>query len=160
MNIGVAALLGAIAAITCTVLSLIFITPDNKRDSLNKFFVFIHDLFNFKFLLIEKVLKVLYIFSTLFCVGFGFFGLFSGEETWGGYRSYALPFFLLLLFGPIITRLIFEGLMMFILLVRNTIEINNKLRGESSAPKTENPGNAQSQTPNDTASTKTDSSQV
>lgn len=150
MPIYVAVILGLLVSITCTVLSLIFITPDNKRASLNKFFVFLHDLFNFKYLLLEKILKVLYIFFTLFCIGFGFFGLFSGVSTynlWTGessFSSFALEGLLIMIVGPVVIRLSYEGLMMFILIVKNVIQINNKLGtagtdNEGSAPAQETP---------------------
>lgn len=129
MPVQVTLVLAAIGAIACTVLSVIFITPEKKREQLNAFFKFIHDLFNFKFLLLEKVLKVLYIFATLYCVIFGFFGLFSGYyNIWYGFRSIALQALLTLILGPIIIRLTYELLMMFVLLVKNTIEINKKIK--------------------------------
>ena len=117
MNPTIADVLGTIVALTCTILSLILITPKSKREGLNKFFQFIHDLFNFKFLIIEKILKALYIFSTLFCIATGFFLLFSGysygrySEYFGGYGSYqslAPAGLILMFFGPIIMRLFYE----------------------------------------------------
>lgn len=39
-----------------------------------------------------------------------------------------------MLFGPIVVRLIFEFLMMALLLVKNVISINNKLRVPSNRP--------------------------
>ena len=128
MPFGVAIILGTIAALTLTVLIMIFVTPEKKRGGLNKFFTFLHDLFNFKFLILEKILKALYIFATFSCICVGFFGLFSVEHYWGSYyRSYAFPSLLLLILGPIALRITYEAIMMFILLVKNTIQINNKL---------------------------------
>lgn len=133
MHIAIAVILGVLVAVAGTVLALIYITPENKRPGLNKFFAFLHDLFNFKFLILEKLLKVLYIFNTLFCIGFGFFGLFSGDSVpnyFTGktqFQSYALPSLLIMILGPIVTRLVYEGIMMFLLLVKNTTEINKKL---------------------------------
>lgn len=137
MTITAAAIIGGIFAIAGTVLSLIFITPEKKKAQLNKFLAFIHDLFNFKYLFLEKVLKTLYILSTLFCICFGFFALFSGVR-YGGYygpsrfHSFAGVGLLVMILGPIIVRITYEGIMLFILLVKNTIQINNKLKDSSS----------------------------
>lgn len=90
------------------------------------------DILNFKYLLLESILRCLYIFATAFCLISGFLHLFSfttnpwtGESIWMG-----LPGLVLLLFGPIVVRLTFEGLMMMILLVKNVIQINQKLKGD------------------------------
>lgn len=136
----VAFILGIIFGIAGLVLSLIFITPEKKREKLPKFFKFLHDLFNFKFLVIEKVIQGLYIFLTIFVIVFGFFTIFSFETIDGYYGQHVkyvgAPGFLILIFGPIVIRLIYEGIMMFIILVKNTIKINEKLgTPEDKAPK-------------------------
>lgn len=142
MPIAVCYILGALTAIAATVLTLIFITPEKKRASLNKFFAVLHDIFNFKFLVLELILKVCYIFTTLFCIGFGFFVLFNFEvyTTWTGtHFSYdGWVGFPIMIFGPIVARLVYEGILMFLLLVKNTIEINKKLpnKGASAETKT------------------------
>lgn len=41
---------------------------------------------------------------------------------------------LLMILGPIVVRLIFEFLMMALLLVKNVISINNKMRAPSNRP--------------------------
>lgn len=128
MSVNTAFVLGIIAAVVCTVLVLIYIMPDSKRQGLNPFFRFLHDLFNFKWLLLEKILKVIYIFSTLGCVIVGFLFLFSGVRDWyGDFHSVALPGILIAVLGPIVLRLTYEGLMMFIIVVKNVIAINGKL---------------------------------
>ncbi len=135
MAVSVVTILGFIVALVCTVLSLIFITPENKRASLNKFFQFIHDLFNFKFLILEMILKVLYIFSTLYCIALGFFLLFSGYNTgyfgYGSFHSTALEGLATMVLGPILVRIVYEAMMLFILLVNNTISINKKIKGDN-----------------------------
>lgn len=135
-----------IFAIIITVLSLILITPIKMRERLNGFFKFFHDLFNFRFLLIEKVLKALYIFVTFYIVIFGFCLLFIGD--YAEERLLALAYIIL---GPIVWRLIFEAFMMFILLVKNTNEINNKL-GTKSTSNTDNPIQPSSYNPTMTSS--------
>ena len=132
----VALILGIVLGIAGLVLSLIFITPEKKREKLPKFFKFLHDLFNFKFLVIEKVMQALYIFLTIFVIVFGFFTIFSFESYYGHVVYLGAPGFLILIFGPIVVRLMYEGIMMFIILVKNTIKINEKLgTPEDKAPK-------------------------
>lgn len=129
MPISVAYILSIIGAIAVTILAAIFIMPGSKRASLNGFGKFLHDLCNFKFLIIEKILKFIYILATSFAILQGFFMLFSGYSSWyGGYRSYAGTGILVMLLGPIAIRIVYEFLMMAILLVKNTIEINAKIK--------------------------------
>lgn len=111
-------------ALVGTILSCIYLVPKARRNQLkHPFWIFLHNLFNFKDLLLEKLLKFFYVLSTFFSVMVGFFMLFWVEyDEWLGY--YGL---LVLLIMPILIRLMYEGLMMFILLVQNTIDINKKL---------------------------------
>lgn len=124
-------ILAVLVAIAATVLAMIFIIPENKRENLGSFGKFIHDLCNFKFLIIEKILKALYIFSTVFIIVFGFLNLFNfytnwnGDLRWGGLMGIAY-----MILGPIVIRLTYELTMLMILLTKNTISINNKIKGE------------------------------
>ncbi len=132
MGPSVAVVLGVVVALVGTILSLVLIVPESKRKNLPKFFRFVHDLFNFKFLVLEKVLQVLYILCTLLCIGIGFFMLFAGYESyWSGYESYFPYGLALIVLGPIGVRLAYEGMMLIILLVKNTIAINNKLKDQN-----------------------------
>lgn len=132
MNPSIAIVLGMVAALTCTILSLILITPEKKRGQLNPFFRFVHDLFNFKFLVIESILKFFYILVTLSCIGIGFFLLFSGYGYRSYYRSMAGYGLLLMIGGPIVFRIAYETVMLAIIAVKNIIQINGKLKGEAS----------------------------
>ncbi len=136
---GILSVLGILFAIAGTVLLYIFVLPAKKRAALPKFFRILHDIFNFKSLLLELILKALYTFSTLACVFIGFFSLFSFETipsygyyytsteiVWTGWVG-----LIIMIFGPILVRLVYEGIMMMILLVKNTIEINNKLKDQN-----------------------------
>lgn len=131
MPISVAIILGALVAIGGTVVSFIFILPDKKRNSLNGFFRWAHDFLNFKELWIEKILKALYIFETFACIAIGFFMLFSVEHIYGWFSSSTVYLggfgILLIILGPVVVRLIYEGLMLMVLLVKNVMDINNKL---------------------------------
>lgn len=128
-------IIGVILALAATIVAWIMIVPENKRPKLNKFFQYLHDLFNFKSLWLEKILKFLYIFETLACVIVGFVWLFNfssysgiygrSHVTWNGWIG-----LLLMIFGPIINRIIYEFLLMLVLLVKNTMDINDKLNAQ------------------------------
>ena len=121
------ATVAALLAIAATVLAFIFIVPEKRREKLNAFGKFLHDTCNFKYLVVEKLLQALYIFSTALIILNGFFLLFkSVYGHWlGGYGI------LLRVVGPIVLRLIYELLMMVVLLVKNVIGINNKLKNQN-----------------------------
>ncbi len=115
--IGIAAFL----ALVCTVLSMIFITPEKRRAKLKGFFGTLADIFNFKGLLVEQILKAFYIFLTLLSVFGGLFMCFTGEE---GAPAAGLMFMLIM---PIVLRVVFEFFMLAIVQTKNIIQINNKL---------------------------------
>ena len=120
----VSAILFAIAA---TVLAFIFIVPEKRREKLNAFGKFLHDTCNFKYLVVEKLLQALYIFATSLVILNGFFMLFQAPYGhWlGGYGL------IVMIIGPIALRLVYELLMMVVLLVKNVIMINKKLKDQT-----------------------------
>ena len=119
MPVTLAVIIGLALAFVATVLTYIFIIPDRARKHLPGFLQFVHDLFNFKIMLLETIMKLLYIFCTLGSIGVGFFLLF-GSSFWIG--------LLLLILGPLVLRGLYEFLMLYILQVQNVISINRKLR--------------------------------
>ncbi len=148
MPANIAAILGVIFAIVATVLAVIFILPESRARKMNKFLFFLHNLVNFRALLIDKILKVCYIFSTCTVVLIGFFMLFSVEEVivgWGDVEKQwlGLTGLLLMIFGPIVVRIAYEFMMMFVLLVGNVNSINGKLadkdRDEHAADRVKQP---------------------
>lgn len=125
------AIFTVILALAATIAAFILLLPEKKQATLPKWAAILADILNFKYLLLESILRFLYIFMTAFCLIGGFFGMFrtvtnpwTGETTWIGAAGLAL-----MLLGPIVVRLSFEGLMMMILLVKNVIQINQKLKG-------------------------------
>lgn len=110
----------------------------------NKFLQILHDYFNFKKLYLETVLKFLFTLLTVVCIAVGiativtsFVGvlesLYYVIEYGMKFRYLIRTLFsglfsgaLIMVVGPIIVRLVYEGIMMFIILVKNVIEINNK----------------------------------
>lgn len=124
VGFGVAAI---ILAIVATVLAFIFIVPEKRREKLNAFGKFLHDTCNFKYLVVEKLLQAVYIFSTALVILNGFFMLFQvSYGRWiGGLDIVSLIVF------PILLRLIYELLMMAVILVKNVITINKKLKDQN-----------------------------
>ncbi len=114
--------LGIITAIGGTVCAAIFLIPEKKSARLKGFLKVLSDLATFRTLFIDRALKILYVLSTLTVACLGFFWIFTFSA------AYSITGLCMLLFGPIVVRLGYELLMLFILLVNNTIEINNKLR--------------------------------
>lgn len=124
-------LAAVIISIILTVLLVVLVVPAKRREGLPKFFQVVHDICNFKGLLLEKVLKVLYIFSTINVMLTGIFTWFSGGYNFGLRFLIGL---LILVLGPILVRLAYEFMMLFVLLVKNVIQINNKLNGKNDNP--------------------------
>lgn len=131
-QLGVFSIIGGILAVVATILAYVFIVPESRREKLNAFGKFLHDTCNFKYLIVEKILQALYIFFTADLIILGFFMLFAapkdffGERHWlGGYGI------LIMILGPILIRLMYELLMMAILMLKNVISINNKLRNQN-----------------------------
>ncbi len=124
MNGGVVVIVVGILSLILAILSVIFITPRSKKPYLSGFSLWLHQLFNFDVLLIDKILKFFYIFSTAAVILFGFAMLFYIGYIGGEALLISLG---LILLGPIVIRLLYEGIMLMVILVRNVAEINNKL---------------------------------
>lgn len=131
-------ILALVLAVVATVLAFIYIVPAKRRDRLNKFGRFLHDTANFKYLIVEKILQACYILATVYVILAGFFMLFYVKEGYQSrYYSYPDEWYgkygiILILLGPIAIRLAYEFAMMAILLVKNVIQINSKLKAADS----------------------------
>lgn len=136
--------LGSIAALALTILLYIKVMP-RKLDGTfdNPWLQRLHDFFHFKKLYLEEVLKFLYVLATVATVCVGVFMLLSYYESWswsyygGGHttkESLFLYGLLMIVGGPISVRLAYEVLMMFILVVKNVIDINNKMPKTNEKP--------------------------
>ena len=130
-------IIALVLALAATVLAFIFIVPEKKNTKTNAFLKILHDTLNFKYLIIEKILQALYIFATAYIITLGFCMLFY-VEIGTNYYIYSTPTkwyggygLLVMIVGPILVRLMYEVLMMFVLLIKNVIQINNKLKNEN-----------------------------
>lgn len=126
-------IIAVVLAIAATVLAFIFIVPEKRREKLNAFGKFLHDLCSFKFLVVEKILQALYIFSTAFIILYGVLQLFNVQKDYwtGASRWMGGTGLLCIIVGPIAVRLSYELMMMAVLLVKNVISINRKLADET-----------------------------
>ena len=131
-QLGAFSVIGGILAVVATVLAYVFIVPENRREKLNAFGKFLHDTCNFKYLIVEKILQALYIFFTADMIILGFFMLFAAPKDFFGDRHWLGGYgILVMVLGPIVIRLVYELLMMAVLLLKNVISINNKLRSQN-----------------------------
>ena len=126
-NMGAFGIIATILAIIATVAAFILVVPESKREKLGRFGKFLHDAVNFKFLIVEKILQALYIFFTALVILVGFFMLFCSDWSgWMGGKG-----ILLMILGPIGVRVCYELLMMAVLLLKNVISINRKLKNQN-----------------------------
>ena len=134
-TMGFAAFIGIVATIVFTVLAYKHIIPESKRAGLNKLGQFLHDVFNFKFLIVEKILQFLYVLATIACVCCGLamiFGVTAYEWRDKIYSDwYGIYGILTAVLGPIAIRISYEFIIMGILLVKNVIQINKKLKSQT-----------------------------
>ena len=94
----------------------LYLKNDTKTD--NKFLNWLKDFFNFKKMLIEDLLKVVYVISTIFITLFSFALIGSNF----------LGFLVMLILGNVVLRLSFEGILLAIMIWKNTTEINKKIK--------------------------------
>ena len=104
-----------IIAIAAGIMIYFMFVKDNKpvSENLQK----LKDLLDFKTMLIEPILKVVYIIATVFVILFSF-GLISLNFV---------SFLLVLILGPIAIRIVYELMMINIMIWKNTKEINSNL---------------------------------
>ena len=158
MNYEVALILGPILALILTVVLYIKVMPRKLDGSFDKpILQFLHDFFHFKKLYVEEVMKFVFALATVTSVVSGALLLISVRDTYSyiyHYRSSESTFWMglcLLIGGPISLRLVYEFTMMFILLVKNTMEINNKLKSNGNNQPTAPAAPAETKNPFDEA---------
>lgn len=131
--------IATLLAIGATVCAFIFVVPEKKGRK--KIMQILHDIVNFKTLIIEKVLQATYIFATAFSVISGFCMLFWFETGYrysysygyvkSGVEWHGLEGILMMIVGPIAVRLAYEVLLLAIIAVKNIIQINAKLKNQN-----------------------------
>ena len=114
--IGIAAILALIGGIVAYYL---FVKPKKTWD--NKFLAWLKEFLRFNNMWIEGLLKVFYIIGAIF-ITLSAFAWFSA----GGLG--VLMFFMQLVFGNLLLRVIYEAALMKVMIWRNTTDINKKLK--------------------------------
>lgn len=94
----------------------LFIKKDCKTN--NTFVKWLKEALEFKVMFVEIILKVVYLIATIYVILLSF--SFIGTSFF--------VFLSMLLFGPIAIRLIFEQLLMFIMVWKNTSEIAKNIK--------------------------------
>ena len=95
-----------------------FLFVKSKTEAKGKFLKWLKEFLAFKTMWIEGIIKVTYYIMTIFIV-LSSFGLISTS---------VLGFFITLILGPIIIRLIYEASIMFVMIWKNTADINKKMK--------------------------------
>lgn len=108
-----------IIAIAAGIMIYFMFVKDNKpvSEKLQK----LKDLLDFKTMLIEPILKIVYIIATVFIILFSF-GLISLNFV---------SFLMVLILGPIAIRIVYELMMINIMIWKNAKEINDNIKAKN-----------------------------
>jgi cellulose synthase/poly-beta-1,6-N-acetylglucosamine synthase-like glycosyltransferase len=112
---GIWVIIATILAIVGGIL-VYFLFVKSKTEPKGKFAKWLKDFLSFKVMWIEPIMKVVYYIATIFTILFSFTFLAAGGAG-------VLVFFITLILGPVITRIVYESFMMFIMIWHNTQEI-------------------------------------
>lgn len=127
-TLAVVYLIALLVTLVLTVLSFVFFVPEKRGNKMKGFGKFLHNTFCFKYLVVEKILQAIYIFSTIGSVIVGIIMLVTAKSSLN-----VLEGLLVMILFPIAIRLSFELMMLGILLVKNVISINAKLKNQFDA---------------------------
>lgn len=107
-----------ILSIISGVLVYIFFLSPKKENKLSPLLKYLKDFLNFDKMVIETILKIVYLISTIFVIltSFNFIAYDFGL------------FFLNLILGPIFIRLVYELILINICIWKNTTAINKKMK--------------------------------
>lgn len=109
----IAAILAVVGGI---VLYFTFLSKKNEG-KFTGFLGWMYDFLTFKKMMIENLLKILYLIAALF-ITLGSFGLISTSF---------LAFLMMLIFGNVAARVVYELLLVTLVICRNTTDISKKL---------------------------------
>ncbi|MBQ9180662.1 hypothetical protein IJ135_01035 [Candidatus Saccharibacteria bacterium] len=109
---GIWMIIAAVLAVIGGILTY-FLFVKAKAEPKGKFLKWLKDFLAFKMMWIEPIMKVFYYIATIFSV-LGSFALISTSF---------IAFIVMLVVVPIVIRLLYESLMMFIMIWRNTTDI-------------------------------------
>lgn len=109
--------LAIVLAIVGGILVYIFFL-NNKKLKLNGFLAWLKNFLNFNTMMLEVILKVLYLITTIYVI-LSSFSLIGTNF---------LLFLVTLVVGPVIVRIIFEMSLMFIMIWKNTSDISKNTK--------------------------------
>lgn len=108
-----------LSLVGCFLIYFMFVKKGNKLK--NNKLEWLRSFLRFDKMLIEVILKIAYIFTVLF-ITLGSFAFFA--FGFGGF----LLCLLTIVFGNLIARIIYEGMLMRVMIWKNTTEIKNKIK--------------------------------
>ena len=117
---GIWTIIAAILAIIGGIL-VYFLFVKSKTEPKGKFAKWLKDFLSFKVMWVEPIMKVVYYIATILTILFSFTFLAAGGAG-------VLVFFITLILGPVITRIVYESFMMFIMIWRNTKDISDNTK--------------------------------
>ncbi len=121
-GLNIASIIGLVLGIAGAIVLFIIFLPASKRAKLSPGLQRVHDFLNFKNYLMGLILKILYIVCNVVVVATGLYLLFVNVLTG----------LMLLVFGPIVLRLLCE-LLFFLASIRDeVVQINRKLAATGS----------------------------
>ena len=113
-------IIATVISLILVILLYIYVLPESKRPHLNKLFTFIHDFLSIKTLWIDKIFRFFFVLSAVSSLVYGIFMLFNDNTFLLGIA--------LIVFGPIVSRVVYEIMLLTVMLVQNVIEINEQLK--------------------------------
>ncbi|HIQ58944.1 MAG TPA: hypothetical protein IAB22_05790 [Candidatus Merdivicinus intestinavium] len=120
---------GAVALVISIILGIavyfVFLSPRNDG-KFHGFAGWLYEFLNFRRLLLDSLLRIIYIIASVWIVLGGFINLFVG---YGSFGARFLAFLLSSIFGNIALRLVYEFIMMLVIICRNVGDINRKMGG-------------------------------
>ena len=124
MNTGIGATIWVILAfiialVGCFLVYFLFVKKDNKLA--NPKLEWLRNFLRFDKMLIEVILKIAYIFAAIFVTLAPFAFLAAGVTGF-------IVCLLTIVFGNLVTRLIYEGILVIIMIWKNTAEIKEKVK--------------------------------
>lgn len=105
-----------LAVVGALVLYFIWLRPDKKEN--NKFLAWLKDFLNFKKILLEAILKITYAMLAIF-ISLSSFALISENFV---------AFLMVLVFGNVVIRIVYEFSLMLMMIWHNTNDINKKMK--------------------------------
>ena len=113
-----------VIAVVLTALLAVLVLPKHKDGKLPGFFQLLYDAFTPKTLLLEKILQVLNVFFSIVAVLLGLMLIFRGLFA---NTTLLMMGLLLLILGPVLCRVGYELILLLVMQVKATREINRKL---------------------------------